>query len=261
MKILKLTITIFLFNWSGIYAQEDFAQGLFAYSTAREYHTGSKGEKNIDKAIEYYEKAASFGDIKSEYWLGIIYLNEKDDLLKGIKWIEKSANNNHPGGQLNLGKAYISGKGKEKNFLEGLMWLMLAKDSSNNDERVIKEIDKYSSIMPMSVFDDAKIKANLWKDEFDKKQVSKSKLTPEITVSKNGNVTNYNVKGSLEGIEQLGCIDISNVSNQNLPPDLLVLKNVSILENMLKVLRCILQHAYLEHLMLKELKTEPQGKG
>ena len=52
----------------------------------------------------------------------------------------------------------------------------------------------------MSVFDDAKIKANLWKDEFDKKQVSKSKLTPEITVSKNGNVTNYNVKGSLEGI-------------------------------------------------------------
>ena len=80
------------------------------------------------------------------------------------------------------------------------MWLMLAKDSSNNDERVIKEIDKYSSIMPMSVFDDAKIKANLWKDEFDKKQVSKSKLTPEITVSKNGNVTNYNVKGSLEGI-------------------------------------------------------------
>jgi hypothetical protein len=113
----------------------------------------------------------------------------------------------------------------------------------------------------MSVFDDAKIKANLWKDEFDKKQVSKSKLTPEITVSKNGNVANYNVKGSLEGIEQLGCIDISNVSNQNLPPDLLVLKNVSILENMLKVLRCILQHAYLEHLMLKELKTEPQGKG
>ncbi|MEW5703301.1 MAG: tetratricopeptide repeat protein [Pseudomonadota bacterium] len=76
--------------------------------------------------------AAERGDVRSQWFLGLVYLNGEDapqDLAKAAKWFRRAAEQGHPAAQLNLGRMYQLGEGVERDLIEAYKWMSLASDS------------------------------------------------------------------------------------------------------------------------------------
>lgn len=80
---------------------------LAIYNTAMNYYLGRGVNKNIDKAKEYYLKAANKDDTDAQYSLGKILIDENNK--EGIKFLEKAAENNDPLALFDLGLLYCDG--------------------------------------------------------------------------------------------------------------------------------------------------------
>jgi hypothetical protein len=82
-----------------------------ALGTAYRRGTYANPERNVPKAIEWYEKAASQGSIKAERILGDVYTyeTEKGGWRKGLEWYTKAAEQGDPGAQVMLGDIFASG--------------------------------------------------------------------------------------------------------------------------------------------------------
>ena len=104
-----------------------------SHNIAIMYQYGRGTEKNIDKAIYWYEKAVNHGIDVSMYNLGWIYENERgyQDYRKAAYWYEKAASKDHPTALNNLGLLYKNGNG-------------LSQDYSKAAELFEKAIDKGS---------------------------------------------------------------------------------------------------------------------
>jgi hypothetical protein len=81
--------------------------------------------------IERCKKAAISGDARAQATLGSAYGNGvyglPQDYAESAKWYRKAAEQNYGSAQLNLGVCLAEGKGVEKNVVEGLMWILLAR--------------------------------------------------------------------------------------------------------------------------------------
>ena len=75
---------------------------------------GNKSEEDKEKAIEYLNKAVSFGSVAALNKLGLIYLTI--DKEKAIKYFEKAAKGEYVYAYNNLGKIYEEGNNYEKAF-------------------------------------------------------------------------------------------------------------------------------------------------
>lgn len=79
------------------------------------YIAGHGGvERNLERAVMWFEKAAAQGIANASYNLGVLYhqgMGVEADLDKAIEWYKKAASQNHPEAQYNLGIAYIEGIG------------------------------------------------------------------------------------------------------------------------------------------------------
>lgn len=78
------------------------------FDAAKAYNNGEGVPKDIDKAIEWYQKAADQGNADAQNALGLAFKSAKDD-IKAIEWFRKAADQGHADAQLNLGRAYFSG--------------------------------------------------------------------------------------------------------------------------------------------------------
>ncbi len=82
------------------------------------YYYGEGTEKSIDKALQYYEQAATLGQAEAYTSLGIYYLEElsgEEYIEKAIYYYSKAAALNEPHALHNLGVMYSSGQGVEIN--------------------------------------------------------------------------------------------------------------------------------------------------
>lgn len=90
------------------------------------YQYGEGVEKDIRKALEWYEKAAKQGSSQAQVNIAVIYdegvdVPENNELA--IEWYKKAAGQGHDTALLNLGVNYWKGEGVEQNYEEA--WNLL----------------------------------------------------------------------------------------------------------------------------------------
>lgn len=89
------------------------------------YDAGIGIERNIQKAITWYEKSAEQGNAEAQNSLGGIYQagdGVSQDSKEAVKWFAKAAEQNHPYAQNSLAIRYLSGQGVKKDIVKALYW-------------------------------------------------------------------------------------------------------------------------------------------
>lgn len=96
------------------------------YQVGHYYQKGGIVEKNIPKAIEYFEKGAERGNTECKVHLGYIYKNGVDtpiNMEKSIYWFEQAAKENSVNAISNLAVIYHNAvNGIEKDFKKSFYW-------------------------------------------------------------------------------------------------------------------------------------------
>lgn len=98
-------------------------------SLAWMYHTGNGVEKDLNKALELYRKAADQGHSIAQNNIGVFY--EKGivvpvDEKAAAEWYHKAAEVGYSYAQYNLGTLYAEGRGVEQDIEEAKYWLRIA---------------------------------------------------------------------------------------------------------------------------------------
>jgi len=97
------------------------------YGIAILYKEGWGTEKDVHKAIEYYQKAAKAGHVRAMFDLGLFYQQGhivKQDYTKAVKWYEQAAERDYSAAMYGLGGLYFNGFGVEKNEEVGKSWYL-----------------------------------------------------------------------------------------------------------------------------------------
>lgn len=90
--------------------------------------------KEYDRALYWFKKIAENGDVKAQFYLGVMYAAGRDidiDYKKSLYWFEKAAKQGDILAQLNVGMFYIEGNGAKKNVKKGIKWLEKAAEQGN----------------------------------------------------------------------------------------------------------------------------------
>ena len=97
-----------------------------SYNLASMYFFGAKDvKKDLDKSIQWLEKADILGFLDAPYKFGGIYFKKKD-YSKAAQWFKKAAIQGHPLAQADLGLMYSKGKGVPQNDELAAQWLKKA---------------------------------------------------------------------------------------------------------------------------------------
>ena len=91
------------------------------------YHSGKGVKTNLKAAEKYYLIAAKQNHLYSEYNLGNLYMNMGKD-KKGLKWLEKAAEDGYDGALCNMGYYYTNTK---KDCAKGLLLYRQAAEQGN----------------------------------------------------------------------------------------------------------------------------------
>ena len=89
------------------------------YQLGVKYNKGINVEQDLEKALEYYEKAANLNHTQAQYTLGTMYAKGyyvHKDIEKAFYWYEKAANQNHPESQYRLAGLYYMQQDYEKAY-------------------------------------------------------------------------------------------------------------------------------------------------
>ena len=100
------------------------------------YFKGDGIAKNINLAVEYFQKASDLGNLESTYLLGKIYLSNQTqyhDPKKAYNAFVEAANNNHGKSQLMIGKFLLLGEIVPKDYEKSLHYFKLASKQKEYD--------------------------------------------------------------------------------------------------------------------------------
>jgi len=116
-----------------VLADKDHAKSLTL--TGMLYERGLGVEKDVNKAAQYYAKAATKGLPEAESRLGHLLLDSENKIEKqtksGAYWIEKAAQHGVSEAQATLGKLYYEGNHLPINNSEAVRWLRQAADQGH----------------------------------------------------------------------------------------------------------------------------------
>jgi len=105
------------------------------YDLAMAYYAGWGCKRDPCEALRIWERLTNTKSqfvADSQYKIACLYLSGDGtvkDEVKAFEWMKKAAENNHPGGQANIGAAYTTGSfGFKKDTAEGLKWTQKAVD-------------------------------------------------------------------------------------------------------------------------------------
>ena len=104
------------------------------------YSLGAMNEKNSQKAIYWYEKAANKGLVIAMYNLGYEYRYILKDYNKAIYWYEKASDKGYAAATVKLGDLYYNGKGIEANFSKAIIWYKKA--ARQGSIKALKALEK-----------------------------------------------------------------------------------------------------------------------
>lgn len=93
-----------------------------------------KVDKNMNKAIEWYTKAAERGSTAGQYNLGLIYYKEgiTNDYGKSVYWMSKAAENGNIHAMVDMGIIYAEGKALEQDYIKAKYWYEKAAEEGGN---------------------------------------------------------------------------------------------------------------------------------
>jgi TPR repeat protein len=97
------------------------------YGLAILYKEGWGTDKDVHKAIDYYQKAAKLGHLRAMFDLGMFYQTGQlvtQDYTKAVKWYEQAAKRGYSAAMYGLGGLYFNGLGVEKDKEVGRSWYM-----------------------------------------------------------------------------------------------------------------------------------------
>jgi exopolysaccharide production negative regulator len=106
------------------------------------YQSGIPGEVNADpgRARRYFQYAASyFGDPDAQYQLASMFLlgqGGDQNARQAARWFKLAARKGHVGAQSEFGYMLYEGIGVDRQPVEGLMWLSIARLSSPGDPMI-----------------------------------------------------------------------------------------------------------------------------
>tara|TARA_B100000676_G_C18017319_1_gene810430 strand:- start:341 stop:961 length:621 start_codon:yes stop_codon:yes gene_type:complete len=130
-------------SWFKLAARQGHENALI--TMAWMYANGAGVGANEKKARELYLLAADHGSAKAQYVIATMYrfaqFGAEKDMRKALKYYNKSADQGFSTAQFALGKMLAEGKIVEKNLVTALQWLSLAQaNGSNRAENLIKEL-------------------------------------------------------------------------------------------------------------------------
>ena len=94
------------------------------------YMKGLGVQKNLNKATEWFHKAADKNNVYAMHSLGLIY-SSMNQPAKAVKWYEKAANLGHPPSMNNLANRYKNGDGVPRNIKKAEEWTRKAAEKGN----------------------------------------------------------------------------------------------------------------------------------
>ena len=106
------------------------------YAVGDMYYYGDDVQKDISKAIEYYNIAADTGHVEAKYSLGYIYRfgeGVKKDISRAIKLLEYAAERNHAKSNRYLGFLYFWGDDIAVDYEKSFSYLLRAADLGDAD--------------------------------------------------------------------------------------------------------------------------------
>ena len=98
------------------------------------YYNGDGVEKDYEKAVEYYEKAAELENAAAQNNLGLCYENGHgvlQDYKEAVKWYRKAAEQGNTVAQYNLGHCYANGIGVPRDHKEAVKWYRKAAEQGD----------------------------------------------------------------------------------------------------------------------------------
>lgn len=104
------------------------------YALGKLFLEGKFVDVDINKAIEFFTKAANKENDFAQFQLGRIYSNnefKQYDIEKSLFWLNKSAEANNPFAQCYIGNLYLWGNKVDKNEEQGLYWLNRSNEQGN----------------------------------------------------------------------------------------------------------------------------------
>lgn len=119
---------------NGIGVSKDYvkAAGFYSQAAARGSVDGMRqagmcylNAKDNAKALQYFEKAASKGDLSSEYWSGKMLLggmNVPSNKQQAVVYLLKAAEGGMAAAQTEMGTLYAEGNGVTKNLAQAAEW-------------------------------------------------------------------------------------------------------------------------------------------
>lgn len=95
------------------------------YEVGEMYEKGKGAVKDVQKAFDWYQKAANQGDYKAAYKVGLFYYEGtaiKRDYDRAFSWFSQSADKEYVRAQYYLGEMYEHGHGAPKDSDTALKW-------------------------------------------------------------------------------------------------------------------------------------------
>ena len=89
------------------------------------YKKGIGTAKDINKALPFLVNAGNAGDVKTQYDLGLIYINAKQD-AQAVKWFKKAADKGNVGATYYYGMMLMEGKGVPMDKKAGANYVLRA---------------------------------------------------------------------------------------------------------------------------------------
>ena len=117
------------------------------YVLAEFYYQGYGTQKNTERALKWYRKAAKFNSGHAQFKAGVIYLKEGEfqDAERGVKYLEKASENNLNAATHLLGLLYLEGKLVDKDIEKANSYLTKAYDNKYPDTVKFIAINKDDS--------------------------------------------------------------------------------------------------------------------
>ena len=119
-----------------------------ALQNGNNYYHGINGvEKNIQKAIEWYQIAAQEGAPPAQSYMGYFYRNGigvPQDILTSIEWYRLAAENGYVDAQWSLYYIYTNGEGVPKDSQQAQKFLQMAADCGDSDAEFNIALQKYN---------------------------------------------------------------------------------------------------------------------
>lgn len=114
------------------------SNSIASFMLGKIYYDGEYKERDIEKAIKCFTAAAEDNNEYAQYRLGNIYLQDKNDEFAAVMWYEKAAKAGNAFAKYKLGCVFVDPDKKSFDIEKGIKYLKECADVDNNEFAQVK---------------------------------------------------------------------------------------------------------------------------